>query len=283
MSAWAPRHPAALAAWSAACLVAALASTSPVYRALVLAGAALMVAARPRPEASRRPLLVGVVAAGAVAILLNLLLSHSGATVLMQLPGGLPLVGGPLTLEAAAFGAATGLALAAAILAVAPLSLLLQPDELLDAVPRHLERTGAALATTLSLGPGLVRGFTAVREAQTMRGWRPRGPRSWVEIVVPVCLTAMEESIQVAEAMEARAFGAGPRTPPEPLHWRPGDLLCAAVAALAAAAFLAARAAGLPEDWAAYPTLAVPPADPLLVAAASLLAVPAVLRWRSRD
>src|SRR5439155_83909 len=70
----------------------------------------------------------------------------------------------------------------------------------------------AALAASFNLVPAVARSFTAVREAQLMRGWRPRGPGSWGELVVPVVLTTIEDSIQLAESMEARAFGSGRRT-----------------------------------------------------------------------
>jgi energy-coupling factor transport system permease protein len=240
-----------------------------------------MLAAPPRPGTSRRPILWATGAAAVLAVALNVLLSHTGATALVTLPGWLPLLGGPLTAESILFGGATAIGLAAGLFAVAPLALQLEPDELLDVLPRGFEATGAALATTLGLGPGFARALAAVREAQTMRGWRPRGPRSWAEVVVPVCLTAMEDSLLVAEAMEARAFGSGPRTAAEPQPWSAADVLTAAVAGIAVLAFIGARLAGRPEDWAAYPTPAPPPADPLLLAAAAALALPAFLRWRS--
>lgn len=271
-------HPWALGAWAAACLTAVLASTSPAYRALVLVAAALMLAGPRRPGVSARPLGLAVAIGGAGAVALNFLLSHTGATALVTLPGWLPLIGGPLTLESAAFGGATALGLAAGLLAVSALGLQLQPDELLDALPRHLERTGAALAMTLGLLPGLVRSQHAIREAQLMRGWRPGGPRSWAEIAVPVALTAMEDSVRLAEAMEARAFGSGARTRWRPLPWTPLDVLTLALAVGTAAAFIGARAAGLAEDWLTYPTLAAPPADTLLLAASAALAAPALLR-----
>lgn len=275
------RHPWAFGAWSAACLTAALASTSPVYRGLVVVAAAVMLGGPRRPGTSTRPLLWLVVAAGTGAVALNFLLSHTGATAAVTLPDRLPLLGGPLTLESAAFGGATALGLAAGLLAVAPFGLVLEPDELLDALPRHLERVGAALAMTLAMGPGLVRSQRAIREAQLMRGWRPAGPRSWAEVLVPVALTAMDDSIQVAEAMEARAFGAGPRTRWRPLPWAWPDAVAVAVAAAVIGAFAAARAAGQPLDWLTYPTLAPPPAAAPLLVAAALLVVPGLLRWRS--
>ena len=273
-------HPWALAAWSAACLTAALASSSPVYRAIVLLAAASFAALPSRAGLSRRPLLVGLPAAGAGAVLLNLLLSHTGATPLVTLPAQVPLIGGPLTLESAVFGADTGLGIAACMLAVAPLAWQLEPDQLLDAVPRHLESIGAGLATTLALAPGLARSYRAVTEAQTMRGWKPRGLRSWTEVLVPVALTAMEDSLLAAEAMEARGFGAGRRTSLVELRWRRRDLVTAAIAALVATLFIGTRVLGWQEDWLTYPTVAPPPADALLVVAAALLALPPAMAWR---
>ena len=55
-----------------------------------------------------------------------------------------PLVGGPWTVEAVLFGIASGLAIAAAVLAMAPLSLLLQPHEVVDALPRSDVRVWAS-------------------------------------------------------------------------------------------------------------------------------------------
>lgn len=273
-------HPWALAAWSGAGLVAALAASSPVYRAIVLgAGAAMLAAGGARPDVRRRPLVLAVLWAWAGAIALNLLLSHTGDTVLVTLPAAVPLAGGPLTLEAAAFGADTGLGIAACVLAVAPLAWQLTPDELLDVIPRHLESIGAALATTLALAPGLARSYRAVTEAQTMRGWRPRGVRSWADVVVPIALTAMEDSLLAAEAMEARAFGSGARTRGEGLRWDPAGALTIAAAVLVAAVFLGSRVLGLQEDWYTYPTLAAPPADPALLGAAGLLWLSPVLLW----
>lgn len=277
-------HPWALAAWSCACLVAALAASSPAYRGLALgAGVAMLAASPARPGVARRSLVAALAVAGLGAVAFNLLLSHTGETTLVDLPAGLPLIGGPLTLESAFFGADTGLGIAACVLAVAPLAWQLDADELLDALPRHLESIGAALATTLALAPGLARSYRAVTEAQTMRGWKPRGIRSWTAVLVPVALTAMETSLLAAEAMEARAFGAGPRTRGEGLRWRWPDVLTIALAVLVAAAFAAARVAGLPEDWLTYPTLAAPPADAPLLAAAALLWAPPLMLWlRSR-
>src|SRR5581483_6407383 len=119
----------AVAAWSAACLLIVLLSTNPAYRLLVLVIAAFAVVAGAGPGRVR-PLLA---ATGAAA--LDFGLSHVGGDVLFELPASWPAVGGRYTLEALVYGVLTGVTLAAAVVAVAPLSLLLEPHELVEALP----------------------------------------------------------------------------------------------------------------------------------------------------
>src|SRR5260370_41714187 len=157
-------------------------------------------------------LLIGVGFVAAFDVLLNFVSAHLGHTVLFALPDSIPALGGTYTLEALAFGVSGGITIAAAIFAAAPFSLLLQPHEVMDALPDALSRTGIAIAASVNLVPSVATSFAEVSEAQRLRGWRPRGPRSWAEVVVPVVLTSAESSIQLAESMEARGFGGGPRT-----------------------------------------------------------------------
>ncbi|HLQ61675.1 MAG TPA: energy-coupling factor transporter transmembrane component T, partial [Candidatus Acidoferrales bacterium] len=245
---------------------------------VLIAGLALLVRRR-RPGQPLRPLLAAVLVAGVFAAALNLLLAHLGDHVLIRLPDWLPGLGGRLTLEALGFGLNAGLALAAAVLAVAPFSLVLEPHEVVDALPRGLERTGAALGAALNLLPGLSRSYQAVAEAQALRGWRRRGPGSWAEVMVPVLLTAVEGSLQLAEAMEARAFGSGRRTHFGARPWPAADVGTVATAAAAAGLFLAGSLAGLLQPWYPYPSLELPALDPFGLAAGLLLLVPAL--WPS--
>lgn len=270
----------AIAAWSAACLVIILSTTNPAYKATVLAAAlAALVAGAGLRRIER--LLVAVLLIGAFAMLLNLVSAHLGTTVLFSLPASIPAIGGPYTLEALAYGASGGMTIAAAILAAAPFSLLLASNEVMDALPAALSRTGAAIAASLNLVPEVASSFVQVSEAQRLRGWRPRGPRSWAEVVVPVVLTSVEGSIQLAESMEARGFGSGPRTSVTPARLQPADWLLISASALALALFITSRAAGWAADWFGYPTLVAPIVDVRPLAACLLLFTP-VLIWRSR-
>jgi len=269
-----------VAAWSACCLFVVLSTTNPVYKLMVLA-AALSALAAGAGLRRIRGLLVAVLLISAFAIVLNFVSAHLGTTVLFALPAQIPGLGGPYTLEALVFGAVGGITIASAILSAAPFSLLLDSHEVMDALPAALSRTGVAVAASLNLVPGVATSFVQVTEAQRLRGWRPRGPRSWMEVVVPVVLTSVEGSIQLAESMEARGFGSGARTTMTSPALHRSDWILVAASGLALAAFAVSHAAGWAADWFPYPTLTFPTVDPRPIAACLLLFTP-VLVWRSR-
>src|SRR3989442_11266516 len=233
----------AVAAWSAACLFIVLSTTNPVYKAMVLAAALSAIAAGAGLRRIRG-LLVAVLFIAALAMLLNFASAHLGATVLFALPAQVPALGGPYTLEAMVFGAVGGITIAAAILSAAPFSLLLDSHEVMDALPPPLSRTGVAIAASLNLVPALPTSFVEVTEAQRLRGWRPRGPRSWLEVVVPVVLTSVEGSIQLAESMEARGFGSRPMNAMTSHSLHHSDWLLAIASRLALAIFSSMHRSG---------------------------------------
>lgn len=271
-------NPRAVAAWSGSALLIVVLTNNPAYRAIVLLAALNLLVARRRPDARLRPVLLFLVMATVISTAVSLALSHTGAHVLLALPAAIPVLGGPLTLESVVFGVGAGLGIAAAALAMAPLSMVLDAHQLVEALPAPLHRTGTMLAAAINLAPGIGRSAVAVREAQTLRGWRARGVRSYADILVPVTLTALENSIQMAEAMDARGYGSGPRTRLSPPRWGLNDKLTLAAAIAAAGTFVAGRMLGLVSDWWPYPTLGLPSVNALMILACVLLALPAVGR-----
>jgi energy-coupling factor transport system permease protein len=273
-------NPRAVAAWSAASLFVVLFTPNPVYKSLVLAAvlAALVAGIGLR---RMRVLLTAVAFIAAFAVLLNFVSAHLGSTVLFALPANIPALGGPYTLEALAYGCSGAITISAAILAAAPLSLMLKTHEVMDALPGAFSRTGAAIAASLNLVPAVAASFVQVGETQRLRGWRSRGPRSWAEVVVPVVLSSVEGSIQLAESMEARGFGSGARTSLRSAAMLRTDWLLVAASAAAALGFVVARSLGWAADWAPYPSLMFPSIDIRAVALCLLLFTPVVL-WRSR-
>jgi energy-coupling factor transport system permease protein len=96
-------------------------------------------------------------------------------------------------------------------------------------------------------------------------------------------LTAIEDSVRLAEAMEARGFGGGRRTSYAAASWSARDLAVVGAALGAAGLFVGLRLAGVAVDWYPYPTLYLPPINPALVIGCLALALPSVtLRARAR-
>lgn len=269
-------RPAAVGIWVLAALTVALVDTDPVARAVVLAGAWSLLARRRVPGRRLRPLAVGLGILALFTVALNGTLSHTGATVLGVLPSWLPLVGGAVTAESFAYGGSIALGLLAAISATAALSIVVEPTDLVDALPGPLHHAGAAVGAALNLVPATAASFVAVRDAQRLRGWRPHGPRAMVDLAVPVLLGAIDRSVQLAESMEARAFGAGHRTRMDG-GGRSRPLLAIAAAGVAGVAIaVGAHVAGDAGSWYAYPVPTVPSLAPLALAPALVVAFAAL-------
>lgn len=270
-------NPRALAIWVGAVLLLSLGSEDPFLRALTLGAAMTVLLVRRLPGTRLRPALIMVSAASLLTVGFNFLLSHTGDTVLVTAPSWLPVLGGPLTLEAAAYGVDIALGLAACIAAGVSLSLIVEPYQLVDSLPAALSRTAAALGAAMSLVPRLGQSFVAVREAQQMRGWRARGLRSWSAVVVPSVLTTIEGSVLLAEAMEARAFGSGRRTAQAGSGWKLSDLAITAASLLAVTGFVAAICLGQVPSWQPYPSLTLPALNWWPALCCLLLFTPALL------
>ncbi len=268
----------ALAAWCAAALVVVLTSTNPVYRLLVLLVALNLLLALRRPEAALRPLFIMVGVAAGVATVLNALLSHTGAHTLFTLPEQLPGIGGPVTAEAVVYGLDVALGIAAAVLAVAPLSRVMHPHDLIDAFPAVLQRSAALTGTALNLAPAIGRAAIAISEAQRMRcGGRTR-VRDWPAVAASIVVSALDDSLQLAEAMEARGFGSGRRTQAVHAPTGPRGSVVIACSLGAVALTVAARIGGALPDWYPFPTATPPGVAVVPVLACALLAAP-LLAW----
>ncbi len=192
--------------WLAAALAVALLATNPLYLVIILLCAALVRAVH---GTSGSPLPVWRFGVMVVTFSTgyNALLVHFGSTVLLTLPRVLPLLGGPVTLEAAAFGAVRGLALWALFAVSSVFNDVLSPYELVRLTPRFLRQAGMVVSIMLAFVPQTRRSFHQVREAQAIRGHRLRSVRDLPALFVPLLTDSLEKAVQLAEAMEARGYG----------------------------------------------------------------------------
>lgn len=144
----------------------------------------------------------------AFSTLINALTIHVGATVLFSLPAGWPLIGGPITLEAAVYGALNGLMLVTLLALFMAFNASVPVSDLARFTPRALHDMGLVLLIALTYVPETTRQLQRIREAQAIRGHRVRTLRDWRPITIPLLVGGLERAMRLAETMVARGFGA---------------------------------------------------------------------------
>jgi energy-coupling factor transport system permease protein len=212
--------------------------------------------------------------------LINPFVGLQGLTVLWQGPD-LPLIDTQVTTEELVFGIAAGLRIVASTLAVAAFVRLADGDRVLASVARVAPRSAMIAALAARLLPTLERDAAGIALAARSRGANLRARRPSAELVAPLIGLSLERSLALAEAMEARGFGSGPRTtmPGPPAQRRDNLLTVIGVALLCLAAWLLSGAG----DYRYYDLLD-DPFTPAAVAAASALlglgaAAAGTVRW----
>lgn len=218
-------HPTAWLLWWLAALVAALVTQNPLYLTTILLVAIWVgVHAGGEGEAVGRPGLRLVVRLGLPIVvftaLFNMLTIHVGATVLFRIASRIPVVGGPITLEALAFGLIAGLNLVTLIAVFSVFNLAADYRALLRMLPGFVFQAGLVTSIALAFVPQTLAALQEIREAQMIRGHRFRGWRDLLPLFLPLLTSGLERSIQLAEAMESRGFG-GPRLRSERRSLRP--------------------------------------------------------------
>ena len=144
----------------------------------------------------------------AVGVLFNVLTVHVGDRVIARLPEAIPIVGGPLTLNALVYGLLGAVAVLTLVLVGVTLGAVLDWTALLRLLPARLTTVAVAGSVAWAFIPQTAAAFAEIREAQTARGYRPRGARDLIPLVVPLLSGGLEKALTLAEALEARAFGA---------------------------------------------------------------------------
>jgi energy-coupling factor transport system permease protein len=207
-----PLHSARAGAGCAYCLglaVAALTLSNPIaLAAMVLAVIGAGVAAGVGRQVGRAAVLgLPVVAA---IILINVLVSRQGLTVIVRL-GDLPILGHTdITLEATVYGAILGLRAVALILCGILYTLAVDPDEVLRLFRRVSFRSALSATLATRMVPILVRDGRRLAEAQRCR---PGPPPSRLMLMRAACTGVLDRALDVAAALEVRGYGVARRPP----------------------------------------------------------------------
>lgn len=230
---------------------------------------------------------VGLVMA-LMALVLNPLVMHAGENVIWRGPR-LPVLGEiTITLEAVSYGAAMGVRLLALISVFCLYNLMVHPDKVLGLFSRFAAKSALLLSLATRLFPLMVRRMESIREAQVARGVDFSSGTLGVKLARYLSLlnilvvTALEDALEIAEAMQARAFGSGRRSAYWQEIFRPRDVLCLACSLIAGAAAVYGEITGVTR-FHFYPRLAPLVAKPETVAVLSVilffLLAPVLIGW----
>lgn len=219
-----PLHPAAWWGWATALAIAASRTTNPLLLGLIASVTAYVaVARRPATPWSRSYLVflrIGIAAVAIRVVLFALLGTGAGTHVLFTLPR-VPLpgwmagvrLGGPVSLDGVLAATYDGLRLAVILVCVGAANTLTSPRRLLKSLPSALQEAGVALTVALAFAPQAVSSIGRLRAARRLRGRTDTGLRSLRGLAVPVLEGALDRSVDLAAAMDARGFGRRGSTP----------------------------------------------------------------------
>jgi energy-coupling factor transport system permease protein len=230
---------------------------------------------------------------GLSIIVINALFSYHGDHVLLAAPFRLPAVGQPvITLEAIAYGAVMALKLAVIISVFSLINLTVHPDDIMAVLLKMRLPYKSVLVTSLSTRfvPCLVEDIGRISDGYRSRGvqldaggWFKR-VKNRAKITTALLANSLDRSVQVAEAMEARAFGNGQnRVFYKEINISKIDAMTLGVGLLPLAAGIAMRVMGF-GDYQYYPSLSAIGSGGWLMPVIILLLLAAIvpLAWLKR-
>jgi len=205
MSQKSKRHPVTWMVWTLSASVVALLMRNPWYLLLLTVVSVLVYwhESRERPGSWYLKMYLSLLI---FPTILNFLFSRSGDTVLLKLP--IRWIGGPYTLEAFVFGASAGIQIACLLTIMIVFSKLVNSQDLLRRIPSALYPVGVTASIGLTFVPHARQAFDAIREAQQLRGYQPKGWRDLPKVVTPLVILSLERAIAVAENLVTRGWGS---------------------------------------------------------------------------
>lgn len=223
-------HAGAWWVWALGLAVAASRTTNPLLLGLLVAVAGYVVAVR-RTQAPWARSYGAFVKIALVVIGIRLVFAVflgspiPGTRTLFTLPE-VPLpewakgvrVGGRVTAEGLVFALYDGLKLAALLICVGAANALANPARLLKSLPGALYEAGVAVVVAMTFAPHLVADVQRLRAARRLRGRSDRGLRALLQVGLPVLEGALERSVALAAAMDARGYGRTAQVPPAVRH-----------------------------------------------------------------
>ncbi|UQI43889.1 energy-coupling factor transporter transmembrane protein EcfT [Streptomyces sp. HU2014] len=218
-------HAGAWWVWALGLATAASRTTNPLLLGLLIGVAGYVVAARrtdaPWARSYGAFLKIGLFVIGIRLVFAVVLGSPiPGTHTLVTLPE-VPLpdwakgvrIGGRVTAEGLLFAFYDGLKLATLLICVGAANALANPARLLKSLPGALYEAGVAIVVAMTFAPNLVADVQRLRAARRLRGRPDHGLKALLQVGLPVLEGALERSVALAAAMDARGYGRTARVP----------------------------------------------------------------------
>ncbi len=219
-------HAGAWWLWALGLATAASRTTNPLLLGLLIAVAGYVVAVR-RTDAPWARSYTAFLKLGLVVLAIRLFFAVffgspiPGTRVLFTLPE-VPLphwaqgvrIGGRVSAEGLVFALYDGLRLATLLICVGAANALASPARLLKSLPGALYEAGVAVVVAMTFAPHLVADVQRLRSARRLRGRPDRGVKALLQVGLPVLEGALERSVALAAAMDARGYGRTAQVPP---------------------------------------------------------------------
>lgn len=222
--------------WFLAVMVLPLTSRNPLYLLLLLVVVLVVFFTLPRKAGTTNAWRLFAYIGSSVAILsigFNVLTVHIGDREFARLPDWLPIIGGPLTINALVYGIISATAISAVLFAAATYNSAIRHADLVRLFPGSLSRFGVGAGIALLFVPQTIGTARDVYDAQRARGHTFRRVGDARAYIVPLLSTGLERAMLLSEALETRGFGSS-ATSPRPTGIRRAMLALAAAALLVA-------------------------------------------------
>jgi len=221
-----PIHAVTWLAWAVGGAVTVQLAPNPLYVALVVGVAAIVVQAHAggSPLAKAFPLILGLgVVFGVTRVVLTAATVHGSGSALFTTPtftlprllGGFA-VGGAVNTAVVLQAAAEAWVVVGLMAVFGAFNAVVSHYDLVRLAPRAFYELGLVVTVALAFVPTTVRSVQAVREADRARtGGRVVRRGRLLRIIVPILETGMERAVALAESMDARGFSRQSMAPGE--------------------------------------------------------------------
>ncbi len=197
-----------------------------------------------------------------LSVVINAFVSSNGSTVLLKY-SGLPVFGRiVVTAEGLFFGASMGLRISSIILVFAFWAVAVDPDRILNLLSPGSSESALLTAMTMRMVPAVAKDSREILEAQAARGidldsgGYIKRMNNRVPLLRKLARDFLDRGISLAEAMESRAYGSGPRSRLVSYVFSPADFGVIAVFA-AGLVFVIAVSAMKLTSFDFYPSIRV--------------------------